>query len=806
MRFMRCRIAFLSVICILISPFAIAEELLVAKVYRDYPGYIEAPSCTNPRLSPSTVKQLAVKEQTSEMLSVEESVPSQRARKAYRDYPGYMGPAVPSEPLIDAVPEDQVAKELSPEEVEQETLRLQRLAAEELAQQKLQEEQEALAKVEEARIAAEQAEAERVQAQRLADLKAVLEGIAIEETEKLLTRLPDEKADPVVLETEKSSEGDADKQLQEVVAETQETSETPETALDQVVATELKDLTVGEGRAVVETNGMVEKFKYFSLTNPPRLVVDLYNLEHSLTTNSIDIDDSFSQVRIGRHEDKTRLVFDANGTSLPETQVIQQSSEIVLTWDTPDVIANDKNADHEQAVAVIPAAQIEQKAVEQVEVERVVQEEIATLEIEEAPLAVEQLNAEKAEAERLEAERIAALEAEKQASERAEAERLEAERLAAQEAEKAKIAAQKGEADRLAVLAVAAQKAEAERAEAEKRAMEKAEAERLESERIALLEAEQKRIADEKLAARLAEEERWAAERAKAERLAAQKAEEERAAAEKLAAAELAAQQAEEERIAAMQAAAEKLEAERKAAERVAEVKVAEQNQARQDAATDKYLVADDSTATLMAANMVGSAGTSHQQGETNLTAGPVYGGIWGGALFPDSSDMNNLSLTADVDYDTGYGVGLLMGYDFGEWRLDVEGSYRTSSVDTLNVNSAPSTTSGGDLEVSALMINGYYDFEMPGDVSPYLGAGIGVARVSLDGYTSSGTLIVDDSDTVFAGQLSAGVLYALNEQVSLDLGYRYMMTGDAELNAPSGKLETDADNHLILVGVKFHF
>ena len=57
--------------------------------------------------------------------------------------------------------------------------------------------------------------------------------------------------------------------------------------------------------------------------------------------------------------------------------------------------------------------------------------------------------------------------------------------------------------------------------------------------------------------------------------------------------------------------------------------------------------------------------------------------------------------------------------------------------------------------------------------MSPYLGAGIGVARVSLDGYTSSGTLIVDDSDTVFAGQLSAGVLYALNEQVSLDLGYR---------------------------------
>lgn len=34
-----------------IAPFVAAEEIQIAKVYRDYPGYIEPPTCVNPRLS-----------------------------------------------------------------------------------------------------------------------------------------------------------------------------------------------------------------------------------------------------------------------------------------------------------------------------------------------------------------------------------------------------------------------------------------------------------------------------------------------------------------------------------------------------------------------------------------------------------------------------------------------------------------------------------------------------------------------------------------------------------------------------------
>lgn len=39
------------VFCLCIAPVVAAEEIQTAKVYRDYPGYIEPPTCVNPRLS-----------------------------------------------------------------------------------------------------------------------------------------------------------------------------------------------------------------------------------------------------------------------------------------------------------------------------------------------------------------------------------------------------------------------------------------------------------------------------------------------------------------------------------------------------------------------------------------------------------------------------------------------------------------------------------------------------------------------------------------------------------------------------------
>ncbi|MDT8443391.1 MAG: porin family protein [Desulfuromonadales bacterium] len=48
-----CRVALAALFCLTLIPFADAEDIQIAKVYRDYPGYIEPPTCVNPQLSVS---------------------------------------------------------------------------------------------------------------------------------------------------------------------------------------------------------------------------------------------------------------------------------------------------------------------------------------------------------------------------------------------------------------------------------------------------------------------------------------------------------------------------------------------------------------------------------------------------------------------------------------------------------------------------------------------------------------------------------------------------------------------------------
>jgi hypothetical protein len=69
----------------------------------------------------------------------------------------------------------------------------------------------------------------------------------------------------------------------------------------------------------ISATGKIEVLDIFDLNNPSRLVIDLKHI--SIGKNavfSIENDSLFKQVRIGRHADKTRLVFDLSGQSFPE--------------------------------------------------------------------------------------------------------------------------------------------------------------------------------------------------------------------------------------------------------------------------------------------------------------------------------------------------------------------------------------------------------------------------------------------------------------------------------------------------------
>jgi opacity protein-like surface antigen len=116
------------------------------------------------------------------------------------------------------------------------------------------------------------------------------------------------------------------------------------------------------------------------------------------------------------------------------------------------------------------------------------------------------------------------------------------------------------------------------------------------------------------------------------------------------------------------------------------------------------------------------------------------------------------------------------------------------------------------------MMFNAYKDLGNYGGVTPYVGAGVGLAYHIVDDvfFTGNPNLtnrIKGDSDISFAWSLMAGIGYQVSDRAIIDLGYRYIDMGKATSertdNAgfvnPRVKID-DLDAHEIKIGLRYHF
>ena len=109
------------------------------------------------------------------------------------------------------------------------------------------------------------------------------------------------------------------------------------------------------------------------------------------------------------------------------------------------------------------------------------------------------------------------------------------------------------------------------------------------------------------------------------------------------------------------------------------------------------------------------------------------------------------------------------------------------------------------ELESQSLFLNAYYDIDTGTKFTPYVGGGIGYAKI--EGSMSMPGMNISEDDTNFAWQLGAGVAYAVNKNISVDFGYRYTDMGDLTANIyPTEKFKIDVDSHELLLGVRYTF
>lgn len=177
---------------------------------------------------------------------------------------------------------------------------------------------------------------------------------------------------------------------------------------------------------------------------------------------------------------------------------------------------------------------------------------------------------------------------------------------------------------------------------------------------------------------------------------------------------------------------------------------------------------------------------------------GPYVSGNIGLAM-PIDSDVTiseEPGVTGDLESDKGLALGVAVGYGFGNIRAEGEIAYQKNDLDKISVG-GESEDLTGDTSSLAFLLNGYYDFKNKSAFTPFISAGLGLARVEVSDDEGD-----DENDTVFAYQVGAGVGYAINEKVTLDLKYRYFATSDPEFDG----VEIEYSSHNFYAGIRVAF
>jgi len=200
--------------------------------------------------------------------------------------------------------------------------------------------------------------------------------------------------------------------------------------------------------------------------------------------------------------------------------------------------------------------------------------------------------------------------------------------------------------------------------------------------------------------------------------------------------------------------------------------------------------------------------------------AAQTYVSVFGGGNFASDADNSGSGIVLTSKYDNGYVFGGAFGFTVApNWRLEGEIAYRKNDLDKLTITndggigvaagvgslnglSIPAT---GDTSALSFMANAFYDFQGFSGIVPYIGGGVGIAKVSANHIRSLGALIVNDDDTMFAYQIGVGASMNIAPTAAVFLEYRFFGTADPSFHDSLGaSFDSEYQSHAIMVGVRF--
>jgi opacity protein-like surface antigen len=189
----------------------------------------------------------------------------------------------------------------------------------------------------------------------------------------------------------------------------------------------------------------------------------------------------------------------------------------------------------------------------------------------------------------------------------------------------------------------------------------------------------------------------------------------------------------------------------------------------------------------------------AHAQTSRLYFAGYLGLTAFDGLSFDD--EQTPISGTIEPDNSTNFAGALGLRFT-RNFRMEAEFSYRDADFGTVVLDSIGSSGIEGDIRSSLLMINGYYDFDIPNwQTQPFLSGGIGIARHQAELFDPQGRTQNFTNETLgLVWSAGGGLKYRTSPNFAWTGSYRFIDGTDLEFD----ETNIDYSSHEFRIGLEY--
>jgi len=188
------------------------------------------------------------------------------------------------------------------------------------------------------------------------------------------------------------------------------------------------------------------------------------------------------------------------------------------------------------------------------------------------------------------------------------------------------------------------------------------------------------------------------------------------------------------------------------------------------------------------------------------------YFALRGGAVMLNDAGNKGTLGTFNFSYKTGFsasaalGLRLGKGSSIGKGRMELEGVYSSTGIETIEFTEGDNNGSG-DVTQTSFLLNSIAEYPTRSVWTPYLGIGAGWTFLELKDVKVSGEPLASSKANAFCYQFIIGSSVDVSHNLHFELDYRYLATLKPTFTDVKGRdFESEYGSHNLMAGIRIEF